>query len=223
MSLELDKMNGKIIEQWFENHIDISPEEKNIFFNVKKEIQGDIKVFYDMNRIIMIGEGVLDLKKYNIYFECRDGQCLLNTLYGKMYMESMKFRTIIATFIETYEPIYPIGTVLQLKKEAFNNVLDISKIDDLKVVIAHRFVPINDNRYIPYIGFIYPIGPTGEENDALHFTAPAIEKVIHMGYSDEQEDAYIFNLKSTAISKLNMHSVAFMTREEMKDGIFQNK
>ena len=223
MSLDLFSMNGKIIEEWLNKHTDITSEEKNVFINIKKDIGTNMKLYYDMNRIIMQGEGSLDNKDVNIEFKCKDGQCMLSTLYGKVYMESMKFRVIIGTFIEIYEPIYPIGTVLKLKKEAFNNVLDISQIDELKVVVAHRFVPINNNRYIPYIGFIYPVGPTGEENDALHFTSPAIEQVVHMGFSDEQEEAYAFNLKSVAIANLDMHSVAFMTREEMKNSTFMKK
>ena len=223
MSLDFSNMSGKIIEEWLNNHTDITPEEKNVFINVKKDMGPNVKLFYDMNRIIMQGEGVLEDSDVNIEFICKDGQCMLSTLYGKVYMESMKFRGIIGTFIETYEPIYPIGTVLKLKKEAFSNVLDISQFDELKVVVAHRFVPINNNRYIPYIGFIYPIGPTGVGNDALHFTAPAIEKVVHMGFSDEQEEAYAFNLKSVAIAKLDMHSVAFMTREELKQSTFMKK
>lgn len=223
MSLDLSIMNNKIIKEWLDKHTDITPEEKNVFINLQKDIGTNMKLYYDMNECIFLGEGTIKNKEVNIEFYCRNGEVTLKTLYGNISMEAMKFRVIIGTFIETYEPVYPIGTVLKLNKEAFNNVLDISQIDELKVVVAHRFVPIDNNRYMPYIGFIYPQGPTGEVNDALHFTAPAIESVVHMGFSDEQEEAYVFNLKSIAIADLNMHSVAFMTKEEMKNSIFMKK
>ncbi|MBE5934409.1 MAG: DUF4176 domain-containing protein [Lachnospiraceae bacterium] len=214
MTLDMDAMNKQLISEWLDRHTDLSDHYKSIFKNVKNAIQSDLSLFYDMNRAIMQGGGHINRKDLNIEFLCNGSMCEMNTLFGRMNMEAMDFRKIITTFIEFYEPIYPIGTVVELKKEAFKSIIDISNIDKLKVVIAHRVIPISDSRFMPYIGVIYPVGPTGEPNDGLHFTPAAIEKVVHMGYADDQELAFLFNIKYHAIVEMDMHSTAFFTKEE---------
>ena len=129
-------------------------------------------------------------------------------------MDANEFRRVIGTFIEVYEPTYPIGTVLDLKKEAFRGVLEVDNIERLRVVVAHRFVPSTEGRYIPYIGVHYPYGPIEVENDGVFFTPSAVEKVVSLGYSDEKEIAYIFALKSKVIAQMDIHSNAFLSREE---------
>ena len=185
MSLNINRMNDNLVAEWLDKHTTLSVLEKNIFVDIKKMIQSDLSLFYDMNRI-----------------------------HGDVSLNAQEFRKIITTFIEIYEPIYPMGTVVELKKEAFKGLVSLEEKDRLLAVIAHRYVPINENRYIPYVGIRYPFGATKELNNGLHFTSAAVKKIIHNGYTDEQEIAYIFNLKKKAIIELNMHSTAFLTAEE---------
>jgi hypothetical protein len=214
VALNIDAMNNKLIETWMDKHTDWTDEEKAIMINVKNKVQSDLSLFYDINKIALLEKGTIECKEHCIDVICSNGMITLNSLGGIISKETREFRKVATTFIEIYEQVYPIGTVVDLKKEAFSNIYDLSQVDKLRVVIAHRYVPVSDERYMPYIGVHYPYGPTGHVNDGVHFTLPAIERVVSMGYSDEEEEAYVFNLKNKIIADLDIHSNAFMSKEE---------
>ncbi|MBU3102327.1 DUF4176 domain-containing protein [Clostridium sp. DSM 17811] len=49
-------------------------------------------------------------------------------------------------------------------------------------------------KYFQYAGVVYPLGMV-DAGKAIQFTSELIEKVVHVGYSDEQEEAYVYLLK----------------------------
>lgn len=63
-----------------------------------------------------------------------------------------------------------------------------------------------------YGGVVYPVANfNGKE--ILKFTPSLIEKILHKGYQDEQEDAYIYLMKQELILEKNIHMAGFREQE----------
>lgn len=128
----------------------------------------------------------------------------------------LQIREIISGMIDILEKIYPLGTLVGLKKQYLEKIVSQDKIENARVVIVNRFIFHNDIKtYFQYTGVVYPLGMF-EKGKVIQFTSALIEKVVHAGYSDEQEDAYVYLMKRELILEKKMHSFGFSTEEERK-------
>lgn len=216
MHLDKTEMNHRLIREWFKRYTTLDNNQVNMLMDIKDAIQSDLSLLYTMNKYIVEGNGEISDKALNIEFICREGKCGLYTDKGEIIMEASEFRRILAAMIDIYEDMYPLGTVLDLKKEYYRDMLPVDEVEHIRVVVNYRFVPVSDDMYIPYVGSVYPIGNNGKNTTGIHFTPMTVEKVVHMGYMDEEETAYLFQSKLGLIVENNMHSTGFATDEEVK-------
>lgn len=216
MHLDKTEMNHRLIREWFKRYTTLDNNQVNMLMDIKDAIQSDLSLLYTMNKYIVEGNGEIFDKALNIEFICREGKCGLYTDKGEIIMEASEFRRILAAMIDIYEDMYPLGTVLDLKKEYYRDMLPVDEVEHIRVVVNYRFVPVSDDMYIPYVGSVYPIGNNGKNTTGIHFTPMTVEKVVHMGYMDEEETAYLFQSKLGLIVENNMHSTGFATDEEVK-------
>lgn len=214
MVLDKKEMNNRLIEEWLKKYTSLGIEEMGILLDIKEMIKEDLTLFYEINKIIVQGQGQIIDEEVGIECICNGGNCGIQTKKGQLILDNDSFRKIIAAFIDVYEDIYPLGTVVDLKKKYFKNILPVDEVEHIRVVINYRFIPCSENMYIPYMGNVYPIGNAGVQTNGLHFSPKAIEKVVHMGYIDEEEIAFLFQRKFELILENNMHSSGFATKEE---------
>jgi hypothetical protein len=80
-------MNNKLIETWMDKHTDWTDEEKATMLSVKKKVQSDLSLFYDINRIALLEEGFIQCKEHNIDVKCSNGMITLNSLNGSISKE----------------------------------------------------------------------------------------------------------------------------------------
>lgn len=212
MVLDKKEMNNRLIEAWLEKYTSLEKNQIGMLMEIKDTIKEDLTLFYEMNRIIVQGEGQLSYDE--LEFVCNNGGCGIQTKKGQIVLDNDSFRRIIAAFIDVYEDIYPLGTVVDLDKKYFKDMLPVDEVEHIRVVINYRFIPCSEDMYIPYMGNIYPIGNAGINTNGLHFSPKAIEKVVHMGFIDEEEIAFLFQRKYELILENNMHSSGFATKEE---------
>jgi len=120
--------------------------------------------------------------------------------YGQQHhiYQRNQLLTAVGDLMELTEVILPLGTLVQLKKDAFFAINGIERIETLRVVITQRFVKEDDHSYFTYGGVVYPVA-NFNQNQILKFTPSLIEKPIHKGFRDEQEDAYIYLMKKELI------------------------
>lgn len=215
MLLNKIEMNNRLIKEWLKKYTSVDPDQIAMLMDIKEKIQDDLTLLYQMNKIIVQGEGHTVDKEIGVEFVSNNGISTLQTNYGQIMLDNTSFRQIIAAFIDVYEDIYPLGTVVDLKKEYFRGVLPVDEVEHVRVVISYRYIPCSENMYIPYMGNIYPIGNSGIKTNGLHFSPKAIEKVVHMGYIDEEEIAFLFQRKYEMLIENNMHSSGFATSDEM--------
>ena len=119
MALEKDRMNDLLMEEWFKNNKLINQDDVSLFKEIKNQIQSDLSLFYQMNKMIVLGEGQVLDNDLGINFICQNGNCMLKTNLGELYLSNNDFRKVIAGIVDIYEDIYPLGTVVDLKKKYF--------------------------------------------------------------------------------------------------------
>ncbi len=120
------------------------------------------------------------------------------------------WKSIISAMIDIFDNVYPVGTVVTLRKEYFSEVLPVDRIEELKVVINHRlFRGKEDNCFINYAGSLYPCGLSLNSN-MLYFSNKAIESVLYKGYSDLSEEAYVYHEKCNLILEEKRRSISFL-------------
>jgi len=110
----------------------------------------------------------------------------------------------------------PLGSVVDLKKSAYAKTPRINEIDELRMVIAYRFLGREeDSHYFPYAGVVYPTGMLGQK-EVLYFTRPLIENVVREGYHDEKEDAYVYLMKQELVVEKGKNSFGYAKPEEIE-------
>lgn len=147
-----------------------------------------------------------------LQYKMKEGTVTLTYKNVKCNFEETMLLNTISDLIELTEPILPLGSLVQLRKELFAGAVDISRLDTIRVVITHRFVRENEETYYTYGGVVYPVANfNGKE--ILKFTPSLIEKTLHKGYQDEQEDAYIYLMKQEYILEKDIHMAGFREQE----------
>lgn len=216
MFLDQDRMNDVLFEEWINTNGPFDIEKGKIFIDLKKNIKDDLSLIYQMNKMIVRGEGQVLDDELGINFICKNNICILRTSYGEITLPSEDFRKTIAALVDIYEDVYPLGSVVELKSEAFKDVLPVDEIEDMCVVITYRYVPYTDHSFVQYVGSLYPIGNMGVIKTDVHFTHKTVTNVIHRGYSDEKEIAYLYQIKRQFVVEENAHSTGFITDEDKK-------
>ena len=217
MALEKDRMNDLLMEEWFKNNKSIEQDYVSIFKEIKNQVQSDLSIFYQMNKMIVLGEGQVLDNDLGINFICKNGNCMLKTNLGELCLSNNDFRKVIAGIVDIYEDIYPLGTVVDLNKKYFKGILPVDEVEELRIIITYRFVPLTESSYIPYVGALYPVGNMGILKNDLHFTPRAIEKVVQIGYQDEKELAFLFEIKNKFLIQNGKHSSGFATKDEVEE------
>lgn len=104
------------------------------------------------------------------------------------------------------EEILPVGSVVDLKLEEFQNFPGAKKVEKIRVNIIHRFL-LNkgSDTYFTYAGVIYPIGGFGGK-DCIQFTGELFENVVFRGFGDQEEEAFVYLVKRRLLLEQNRNS-----------------
>ncbi|HCW04433.1 MAG TPA: hypothetical protein DGK91_07855 [Clostridium sp.] len=58
----------------------------------------------------------------------------------KMAFTDNQMRELLAGIIDIQEPILPLGSVVDLKKEILQDRINLKDVDKVRIVITHRFL-----------------------------------------------------------------------------------
>lgn len=174
----------------------------------------DLKELYDINRRIV--ENKESYEGNSISYVNQKGKYLFIVDGSIIELQLAEIKEIVRGLIDILEDTLPLGSVVKLKDEYIKKAFNNTDIKDAEFVIVNRFVFENDAKiFMPYSGIVYPVGFGGDAK-AFHFTSSLIDKVIHRGYFDDKEEAYIYLVKNELIVEKNMHSFGFATDDEMQ-------
>jgi hypothetical protein len=122
----------------------------------------------------------------------------------------------VQLMVDALQDYLPLGSVVDLKKSPFANVIPEDSYDNLRIVITQRFTGIPETKvYFPYGGIVYPLGAP-ESGQMVYFTSPLIERTVHTGFDDEIEVAFVLSMKGALLFEKQYHSVAFSSLGERK-------
>ena len=208
--MDIKGIRIKLTEEYISNYANID-EMRNWVLHYMKRIDflyrihewivnDTIKDLYDTNRNISYKKA-----EKNIYAT------------GKSFafkIEEGNMLKIIEGMAELLIPLIPLGTIVDLKKDHLSDTFDTEQIRNLRFMVDYRYSYYEESKiYLPYGGVVYPLGHLSDEK-ILYFSPLLIEKVVHMGYKDEMEEAYEVEMKSELILRKRMKSVVFASHDE---------
>lgn len=104
-----------------------------------------------------------------------------------------------------------------LKKERMQEQIPgLENVQQISVVITQRFLSYTQKGYFTYAGVVYPVGNL-QGNQVIHFNPIMIENVVHKGYADEQEAAYLYLMKQEYVLQKGMYNYEFASEEEGRE------
>lgn len=206
----------EIFEEWIETLDFLEGELEETIKELANKYKTNVSFLYSINQCLVNKTGALEDKRKGTRYEYQEEESILAFGTKSLRLPHKQMKQVIAGMIDIFEDILPLGTVVDLKKDYFAKVMpDIEKVDNFRVVITYRFLHYEGgNVYFPYAGLIYPVGATIPPT-MIHFTPMTIEKVVHMGFSDEFEQAFVMKEKIEHIVENKMHSVTFSDEEEI--------
>ena len=213
--METIKFKEELLNQWFNKISYIDKEKREFLLEFANEyLNRNIQELYDINKAI---NNKLDIYKDDIVtliYKTREESYIFEINNNSCKFEYFQAKEVVRGIIDIIEDILPLGTVVNLKKECLDKLLKGKNIEKAEIVIVNRFIFQNGvDSYFHYAGVVYPLGFINNAN-TIHFTSNLIEDVVHKGYSDEKEDAYIYMVKRELIIERGMKSFSFASKEE---------
>lgn len=148
-----------------------------------------------------------------ISYERENVTCFITFSNKTIEFPEATFAKLLPHVIEITKEILPLGTVIELNPAYFQSTEQSDA--PTKIVITERFVaPKGYNSYFPYGGIVYPIGEI-KKDAKIHFTDPLIKKIVHRGYQDEAENAFIYLMKEEFIVDNDFLSIEY-SKDDMK-------
>lgn len=154
-------------------------------------------------------------KLYEYYKTVCNSNSDVHTEQG-ITLSKEQWKSLISGGVELMQRILPLGSVADLKKEKLQGVLPkLEQAEKVRVVITQRFLSYTEGGYFTYAGVVYPVGNmTGSQ--VIHFNSQMVQKVVHLGYEDEQDSAYVYLMKQEYVLQKGMRSYEFASPEEGK-------
>lgn len=180
------------------------------------QYKNDVHFLYQLHKGILEQKAVIEDKTLNISYEKVLGKWQISFNGDQLMIEEWMLLSYIEKMADMLEILTPIGSVVALRKEYLQKMLEKRTVNEVHLIVQQLFIELpNEDMYIPYGATVHPFGLTFGAK-ILYFTPPLIESIIHMGLEDEAFYQFEYEMKKELILKKNKHSFAFATTEEQK-------
>ncbi len=168
--------------------------------------QNDINQLHSLLEIIEHNNEMWSF--HDLKYELKANNHTLAIHFNSITLTKEQVEKLIVSTLLILEEILPLGSVVDLK-----NVTD-KEVENFRVVIVNRFIYQKQlGGYFEYVGVVYPLGKLSEET-TISFTPSLIEKVVHRGYSDEQEEVFVKLMKIRLIIENDYISMSFLAEDQ---------
>jgi hypothetical protein len=223
-NMDFELATKEMLIKWLAKLSFLEKEQKRLLFEIGCLYKNNMRFLYQIYGAIATNQERLHDEERHITYKREDNNYVLVYRGENLVFTEEQLKTILVGIIDSMEEVLPLGSVVDLKKEFFNNILaNVDKVEQIRVVIVNRFLyQEGDASYFTYAGVVYPIG-IFKDKQLLHFTSSIIENVVHKGYSDKQEEAYVFLMKNELVLEKGMHSIGFSSDAECKQYLAKQK
>ena len=209
------KISAAICEEWLERDKVLSGRQKDAIRQYVRMHTDKPEELYQIYHAMIRGE---NYKAETLEVLMEEGQPILKIGGNEIRAALGQMKDFVQKMILITEKILPLGSVVEIDVRKLE--LETEKpVSSIKAVIVDRFMKKEtEKQYVPYCGIIYPFGDSKKQ---LFFTEQAINTVIHYGYTDRQEDAYVALIKREIIKK-GYSSYSFAEAEDDKIRMLQS-
>ena len=208
------ELTQSLVRQYMKQNQQLTRPAKELLFQLAVDtIKSNLSLMEFYRAIKNENNSFSDSSKKLHYQRKEDDTVCLDYCHQQQIYERKHLLEAVGDLMELTDVILPLGSLVQLKKEAFGTISGIGRIENLRVVITHRFIRQDEHSYFTYGGVIYPVA-NFNGNQILKFTPSLIEKVVHKSFRDEQEDTYVYLMKQEMILQSDIHMVGLREKEE---------
>lgn len=209
------KISAAICEEWLERDKVLSGRQKDAIRQYVRMHTDKPEELYQIYHAMIRGE---NYKAETLEVLMEEGQPVIKIAGNEIRAAFEQLNDFVQKLILLTERTLPLGSVVEVDIRELK--LETEKpVSSIKVVIVDRFMKKEtEKQYVPYCGIIYPFGDSKKQ---LFFTEQAIHTVIHYGYTDRQEDAYVALIKREIIKK-GYGSYSFAEAEDDKIRMLQS-
>ena len=170
-------------------------------------------------------EELIDEKKNTTYLLVKDELYVINQ-YGRSVIPAYYATSALKVFISMLEPYLPLGTLVDLDIEQLKKTMELDNVENFRVLITQRLASLPDIPvYFEYGALLYPFG-VFENAESIYFSKDLIKRVVHEGFSDESDLAYLAVLKTELIIKRSYYAYFFAPtemREQARQSLARNR
>lgn len=205
-----NEMNRQLMHEWLKNHTELTDEQSRLADKLFSENLSS--VLYKMLEAVKNEKDSFCDPVYGVSYIKENDKYKVSLNESTACFSENQMTEFFCAAADIFCSILPAGSVVKLKKD----INDTAHPDnDPLIMIDRRFVYANEKSkaFYTYSGIIYPFGSF---NDCIrfNFTPNAVREVIHKGYCDETEEAFVFKAKDEMILKKKMHSFSCASAED---------
>lgn len=214
-----EEYNRQLWKEYVESHPAIHEVQKEGCIRLgEKFLRGEVSFLYEVYHAFMEQERFRIEEGLGLAYEKAGEEYILRYGAEEWVFDQKEFEEFLERMIGIFEEVLPLGSVVELKRELLQEVFPPAEVDKVRVVIVQRYVAEDpEEGYYPYAGTLYPTGIPGSRKQ-IAFTPFLIDRVLSRGYTDEQEEAYVFLMKQELFLERGLHSVGFRGKGEGKGG-----
>lgn len=192
---------------------EVPEHQKKYLKTIGNSLMQEVPFLYRIYGLIGEQEEISECSEIGIHFEKEGESYILRQDSSGILLKEEAMKKLIVDMIGLFEEILPLGSVVDLKKEVLAEQLDLSGVDNFRVVITKRFMGTGESCYYPYGAVIYPVGTAGQGN-VFSFTPALIGKTLFRGYGDWMEDEFVYQMKLELIVRKGRKSMGFASPDE---------
>lgn len=194
-----DFLNDIERQLWFEA-ICLCHNDVDFFYRIYDSLNGKSEIFQSRNKKVEYSS-IND--RYIIKCDMRSAE-----------HTNEELKQLIPGIIGIIEEILPLGSLVELNL-SYKNPKE-SKIDQLQIVITHRFIsPEGESDYFEYGGIPYPTGML-QGDKVLFFTNRSVKNIKHKGYTDLKDKQFIIAVKNALLIEKGVKSMSFSDNYKYK-------
>lgn len=209
-TLEQEECTTLLLNEYVEQRDDLTEQQKRLLLSLAQKYQKDNKTLLKLFLALKKEKTIAIGSEYK--YRVAEGLCTFQFEGEEVVFRLDILQSIIANLTDLTEDILPLGSIVSLKMEYCEKLLQNHKMEKIWVVVTKRFLENTEESYYTYGGSIYPIGNFNRE-ETLQFTPALIESVIHRGYEDGQEEAFVYLMKKELVIDKKQKSAGLAIKE----------
>ena len=179
------------------------------------KFRDDVSFLYQLHACMLHHGGAMEDERTKVQYEVLDEYHILKLGNTEAAFSGGELARLVIDMIDIFEDVLPLGSVVDLNKEFLRQTMPLDQVENVRMVITKRFFGAGDGGYYPYGAAVYPVGMSGEGR-SFCFSSALITRVVHSGYADEMEDAFVYELKHRLIVEQGRKSMGFANEEEQE-------